>query len=193
MRLRQFHKAFLPLIALMALACLARSAIFGSAAEFWIVRSEAQAPDEVAETLKKLTAEEQAKINRESKPKNRIKAYLRVMEARLKQVRAPLSSGQYRATSEHLEIYTALVDDAARYLDGAVRPRDNTYKQLELGLRDQLRLLEGLSRDMPAAYLEPVEQAMATVNRVRRHALDSLISGDRPILRPGGGKKSPDG
>jgi hypothetical protein len=173
--------------------CLAQSAIFESAPEVWIVSPGAQTPDEVAGTLKKLTAEEQVKINRESKPKNRVKAYLRVMDARLKQARALLSSDQYRATSEQLEIYAALVEDAARYLDGAVRPRDNTYKQLELGLRDQLRLLEGISRDMPAAYLEPVEQAIATVNRVRRHALDLLISGDKPILRPGGKEKSPDG
>jgi len=152
----------------------------------------AQASKSLEDLTKKLTEAERTALNRPEDPHGRIKTYVRLMEARLNAARAYLNKEQYTATDEQLEVYAGLVDEAGRFLAASVRPRDKANKTLEKGLHDQLRVLEGIRRDVTVMHLELAEKALAAANRVRRQALNALI-GDGKILKesPGTSKKTP--
>src|SRR5919201_6326954 len=56
---------------------------------------ETQAPDGVDEALKKLSAEEQAALNRPEDPRGRVKTYVRLSWARLRGAREAVSREEY--------------------------------------------------------------------------------------------------
>lgn len=152
----------------------------------------AQTSKPLEDLIKKLTEAERTALNRPEDPHGRIKTYVRLMEARLNAARAYLNKEQYTATDEQLEVYAGLVDEAGRFLEASVRPRDKANKTLEKGLHEQLRVLEGIRRDVTVMHLELAEKALAAANRVRRQALNALI-GDGKILKepPGTARKTP--
>jgi hypothetical protein len=148
----------------------------------------AQASGILEDLAKKLTAEERTALNRPDDPNGRAKTYVKLMRERLKTARNLLTREQYAATSEQLEVYVGLVDDASRFLSTSVRPRDKAHKTLEQGLKEQIRVLEGIRRDVTAAHLEIAEKALETANRVRRQALNALLGDGKIILHePGAG------
>lgn len=140
---------------------------------------------------KKLTTEERTALNRPDDPHGRIKTYVRLMQARLHAARAYLNKEQYTATDEQLEVYVGLADDAGRFLAASVRPRDKANKTLEQGLREQIRVLEGIRRDVTVIHLDLAEKALAAANRVRLQALNALIGDGKILKEPPGVSKNP--
>jgi hypothetical protein len=138
-------------------------------------------PDEL---LKKLTPEEQSALGKSGEsPNDRAKTYMRIGAARLKNARALLDQDKYSETDEQLEIYFAIIHDAGRFFS-SVKPRDKAHKTLEQGLKEHLRLLESIKRDIPSAHFEVTDLAMKTAERVRIQALKSALSADDFLKTP---------
>src|SRR5436853_5801117 len=117
-----------------------------------------QASGSLEDLTKKLTEAERTALNRPDDPHGRIKTYVRLMEARLNAARTYLNKEQYTATDEQLEVYTGLVDEAGHFLAASVHPRDKANKTLEQGLHAQMRVLEGIRRDVTVAHLDLAEK-----------------------------------
>ena len=147
-------------------------------------KSMAQDNASQEELAKKLNAEEKAALNKPEDTGTRIKTYGRLTRARLKNARDLLDQQKYAAAAEQLEVYTALVNDAGRFLSASVPLRDRANKTLEMELREQIRGLEGVRRDMTALRMETVEAALEAAHRVRLQALNAML-GNGKILAPG--------
>ena len=157
---------------------------------------EAQSPGAVGELVRRLTADEQAALNRPEDPRGRVKTYVRLAQARLRQAREALNREDYTGSDEQLAAYTLLVTEAGRFLAASVPARDKANKTLEQALREQIRVLEGIRRDVTAAHVEPSEQALAIANRVRRQSLNALLGDGKLLLKepePDPSQKPPEG
>lgn len=144
-----------------------------------------QSSDKPDAALKKLTAEEQAALNKPGEaPNDRAKSYIRIASVRLKTARLLVDQEKSAEADEQIEIYTALVADAGRYLSSSVKVRDKAHKTIEQGLKEQLRLLEGLRRDVTAAHGEIVEKAIKTTSNVRLQALRDALGAENILNKP---------
>jgi hypothetical protein len=135
-------------------------------------------PDKVEDGKNRLTEEELTAISKAESPNGRMKTYVRLSEQRLKRAREYVNQEDYAATSEQIKGYTALIADAGRVSKESIPRRDKAHKTLEVALREQIRLLEGIQRDLSASYYEVVEMALKTVQQVRRQALNLLLGAD---------------
>ena len=129
----------------------------------------------------KLTAEERSEISKPESPNDRMKTYLRLAQLRLKNAREQVSREDFTAADEQLEGYTALIADAGDFSKNSVPKRDKAHKTLETSLREQVRTLEGLKRDISSTRAEAIEKALKIANHVRRQALNLLL-GDGGFL-----------
>jgi hypothetical protein len=127
------------------------------------------------EERRKPTADEQSALDRAGGGNDRVKAYVKLAEARLRSARDAVTRAEYAAAAEQVAAYEALIADAGEFTKSSVPKRDKAHKTLEQALRVQLRLLEGVRRDTSAEYTDPVEQAIKTASRVRTQALDLLV------------------
>jgi hypothetical protein len=206
MELQQYKKAVLmpaALLAVMAASQTLHAAETLRLSKHPLVRTqEAKPPDGkpraqagsgngMGELAKKLTSEEHAALSRSDSPPGRIKTYIRLLRERLKGARNLLDRDEYAATGEYLEVYAGLVNEAGRFLKESVRPRDGANKTLEQGLREQIRVLEGIRRDVSVTHLGPVEKALEAANRVRIQALNALLGSGKILLPEPGAKKPP--
>ena len=132
-------------------------------------------PDKIEDWKNQLTEEELSAIGKTENPNNRMKTYVRLSEQRLKKARDYVNQENYVATSEQIKGYTALIADAGRVSKESIPKRDKAHKTLELALREQMRVLEGLKHDIGASYLEVVEMAFKTAQQIRRQALNLLL------------------
>lgn len=123
----------------------------------------------------KLTAEERSAIGKPDSPNDRVKTYLRLAESRLKSARSYLDREDYTGADEQIMGYAALIADVGQFTKSSVAKRDKAHKTLEVKLREQLRMLEGIRRDTSASYAETVEKALKLVNQVRRQSLGLLL------------------
>ena len=147
------------------------------------VAGGAQGPDPHAEALKKLSPEEQAALARPDDPRGRIKTYVQLAGERLKRARTTLAGDESGGSAEQLATYALLVADAGRFAAQRVPARDRAHKMLEQALRDHMRVLETMRREISALHVEPVEQALAAAERVRRQALNTLLGDGQMILQ----------
>lgn len=132
-------------------------------------------PDKVEDGKNRLTEEELSAISKLESPNNRIKTYVRLSEQRLKKAREYVNQENHAASSEQIKGYTALIADAGRVSKESIPKQDKAHKTLEVALREQVRLLEGLKRDLSTSYFEVVELALKTTLQVRRQALNLLL------------------
>jgi hypothetical protein len=132
--------------------------------------------DEKEEDWKsKLTTEELSAINKPDSPKDRVKTSLRLAEVRLKNARSHLEREDYRGASEQIMGYAALVEDVGQFSKSSIAKRDKVHKTLEVTLREQLRVLEGIRRDISASHAATIEKALKLVNQIRRQSLGLLL------------------
>lgn len=132
-------------------------------------------PDKVDDWKNRLTEEELSAIGKSESPNNRMKTYVQLSAQRLKKAREYVNQENYAATSEQIKGYTALIADAGRVSKDSIPKHDKAHKTLEVALREQMRLLEGLKHDLSTTYHEVVELALKTVQQVRRQALNLLL------------------
>ena len=123
----------------------------------------------------KLTSEERSAISKPEGANDRVKTYLRLADSRLKSTRSYLDRDDYTGADEQLMGYAALIADVGQFTKDSVPKRDKAHKTLEVTLREQLRSLEGIRRDISASYSENAEKALKLVNQVRRQALGLLL------------------
>lgn len=123
----------------------------------------------------KLTAEERSTFSKPDSPNDRMKTFVRLSESRLKSARDYLTRDDYTGADEQVKGYAALVVEAGQFSKASIPKRDKAHKTLEVALREQSRLLEGIRRDMSANYGETVEKTLKLVNQVRRQALNLLL------------------
>ena len=160
-------------------------AVTGAFGALTVTASQEKSADQSDEILKKLTPEEQAALNKSGDSANdRVKSYLRIASARLKNARTLLDADKDAEADEQIAIYTALVEDAGRFLS-SVKPRDKSHKTMEQGLKGQLRLLEGFRRDTPATHFDVADEAVKLCERVRIQALKSALAAEDLLKTPG--------
>ncbi len=70
-------------------------------------------------------------------------------------------------------------------------PVTRRTKPLEQGLHSQIRVLEGIRRDVTVIHLDLAEKALAAANRVRHQALNALIGDGKILKEPPGVSKNP--
>ncbi len=132
-------------------------------------------PDKVEDWKNRLTEEELSAIGKSESPNNRMKTYVQLSAQRLKKAREFVNQEDFAATSEQIKGYTALIADAGRVSKESIPKHDKAHKTLEVALREQVRLLEGLRHDLSISYFEVVEIALKTALQVRRQALNLLL------------------
>jgi hypothetical protein len=126
--------------------------------------------------------DEYRSLNRADGTNDRIKTYIRLARARLKNTQDLIDHDNYTEANEQLQIYAALITDAGRYRAAAVGPYEKANKTLEQGLFEQLRLLDGIRRNMISIYSEGAEQAYILATRVRLQSLAALLGTGKTLL-----------
>jgi hypothetical protein len=178
------------LLIVIGLSLLALPATHHAAGLFARHSALLQKSDDEAETeaaLKKLTTEEQSVINSTGSPNDRAKNYIRVASGRLKNARTFVDQEKSSEAIEEVKVFSAIITQAGKYF-ASVKARDKSHKTIELGLREHLRQLDSLRRDITFEYADSVEAAMKVANRVRLQAINALV-GDGPILSTDPDKK----
>ncbi|MFN0119900.1 MAG: hypothetical protein ACKV2V_05300 [Blastocatellia bacterium] len=137
--------------------------------------------------LKKLTPQEQAELGKQGSPNDRVKASLRIGAARLQAMRMLIEQGKSQEIPAQILVYEALIRDTGKFLAGSVKSRDKAHKTMELGLKEHIKLLESLRRDVSFDDGgEAIERARQTADRVRVQSLAAALGDDQIIKRPEG-------
>ena len=137
--------------------------------------------DNTNEWKNKLTSEERSAIAKPDSPNDRIKTYVRLTESRLKSARDFATREEFVAVDEQIKAYAALIADAGQYTKASVPKRDKAHKTLETSLRDQLRILESLQREVTISHVELIQNTIKLANQIRRQSINLLL-GDEGIL-----------
>ena len=137
--------------------------------------------DSANEWKNKLTSEERSAIAKPDSPNDRIKTYVRLTESRLKSARDFATREEFVAVDEQIKAYAALIADAGQYTKASVPKRDKAHKTLETSLRDQLRILESLQREVTISHVELIQNTIKLANQIRRQSINLLL-GDEGIL-----------
>lgn len=132
-------------------------------------------PEKIADWKNLLTEEELSALSKSQRPNSRMKTYVRLSAQRLKNAREYINQENFAEAEEQVKGYTALIADAGRVSKESIPIGDKAHKTLELALRAQIRLLEGLKRDLSSAYDEVTEVALQTTEQVRQQALNLLF------------------
>jgi hypothetical protein len=129
----------------------------------------------------KLTSEERSAVSKPDSPNDRIKTYVRLTESRLRNARDHATREDYVAVDEEIKAYFALISDAGQFTKTSVPKRDKAHKTLETSLRDQLRSLESLQREVTVSHVELIQKTIKLANQIRRQSINLLL-GDEGIL-----------
>ena len=129
----------------------------------------------------KLTSEERSAVSKPDSPNDRIKTYMRLTDSRLRSARDHATREDYVAVDEEIKVYFALISDAGQFTKASVPKRDKAHKTLETSLRDQLRTLESLQREVTVSHVELIQKTIKLANQIRRQSINLLL-GDEGIL-----------
>jgi hypothetical protein len=138
-------------------------------------------PQNVEDWKSKLTSEERSAVSKPESPNDRIKTYMRLTESRLRSARDFATREDFVAVDEQIKGYAALIADAGQFTKASVPKRDKAHKTLETSLRDQLRSLESLQRDVTLSHVELIEKTIKLANQIRRQSINLLL-GEEGIL-----------
>lgn len=137
-----------------------------------------QAPAQTdAQKKDALTAAEKDEVLR-SDGRNRIKAYFRVTERRLRTIRGLVGKENYKEASLQVGECGLIIDDAFDYIEstpGSKKKKDSLWKQMERGLQDQIGLMEALQRDFPFEFSDPIRQLVVRSKELRIRSLSSIF------------------
>lgn len=124
-----------------------------------------------------LTVAEKDEVLR-SDGRNRIKAYFRVTERRLRTIRGLVGKKNYKEANQQVGECGLIIDDAFDYIDsapGSKKKKDSLWKQMERGLQDQIGLMEALQRDFPFEFSDPIRQLVVRAKELRIRSLSSIF------------------
>jgi hypothetical protein len=187
MKHRQDNNNFRMPVAVLLAAALMGMADYAGAQELRRVSDSgavgtAKTSDWQEGTTSKISVDEYRALNRTDGTNDRIKTYIRLARARLKSALDLIDHDDYTGANEQIQVYAALITDAGRYRAASVGPYDKANKTLEQGLFEQLRLLDGIRRNMTSIYSEGAEQAYILATRVRLQSLAALLGTGMTLL-----------
>ena len=124
-----------------------------------------------------------ARIQRERDPVKKSKAETRLARMKLRQTSQAYERGKVDEGAQLLSVYLSCIKDSWQTLKGSGRnaARDSRgFKELDIELREDARLLNDLGRRIPYFDRGPVEKAEKEVEQVRAEVLKALFPGASP-------------
>ena len=128
--------------------------------------------------LKMMSTQEKERLSAIQKPKDRIKLLLEMMRARMTAAERLDASDEHAAMFTELGGFHALMDSGLSYLnkqDQDDRKVLDTFKRLEIGLREFPPRLEAIRRDLPLEYEDYVRRLIRYLRQARTIATEPLF------------------
>ena len=129
-----------------------------------------------------------AKIEREKKPVKKAKQEIKLARLRLQRALDAYGKGNPSEGLELLNAYMGNMKSSWQTLRASGRQasrKPQGFKQLEIALREDSRVLEDLQRSLPYSDQGPVQQAVDEILKMRSEVLQALFP---PMKRRKGGK-----
>jgi hypothetical protein len=124
-----------------------------------------------------------ARIQKENDPVRKSKQETRLARIELQQAIQAYDQGNREQGAELVSIYLGRIKDSWRTLRGSGRngARDpRGFKELDIELREDARLLDDLKRRISYLERDPIDKAEKEVEQVRAEVLQALF----PVARP---------
>lgn len=130
---------------------------------------------------------EKDKLNRQTDPVDRTKTYINVAEILLTLASDAVKSDEPEVMGKRLDEYVAAVRDAHQTMmktgrDAHRKPKG--FKDLEIALRRQIRMLDDISRTVSFDNRDPVEKAKEIASDIREDVFRALF-GEQNAPRKG--------
>ena len=123
------------------------------------------------------------RIQRESNPVKRAKYEIRLGRLELNQAIEANNQGHLEQCQQLLGVYIGRMKSSWETLRGSGRRaarQPQGFKELDIALREDARLLEDLKRRVPTLDREPVEKAAQEVEQIRNEVLRALFPSEPP-------------
>lgn len=124
-----------------------------------------------------------ARIERQQNPVRRAKLKVRLGRVKLTQAIAAYDRGSLEQCQQLLDSYLETMQSAWADLQSSGREawrKPNGFKQLDIGLREDIRFLEDLMRRVPYEHRGPVEKVFHEAESLREAVLKALFPPVRP-------------
>ena len=131
---------------------------------------------------------EKDKLNRLTDPVDRTKTDIAIAEILLSLASDAIKTGEPEALGKRLNEYVETIRDAHQTMvktgrDAHKKPKG--FKELEIALRRQIRMLEDLARGVTFDQRDPVEKAKEEASDIREDVLKALFGEQNAPSRKG--------
>jgi hypothetical protein len=131
---------------------------------------------------------EREKLNRQTDPVDRTKTYINVSEILLSLASDAIKSGEPEVLGKRLNEYVGTIRDAHQTMmktgrDAHRKPKG--FKELEIALRRQVRMLDDLSRTVSFDQRDPVDKAKQEASDIREDVFRALFGEQNGPSRKG--------
>ena len=121
---------------------------------------------------------ERDKLNRQTDPVDRTKTYIGISEILLSLASDAIKTGEPEVLDKRLNEYVETIHDAHQTMmktgrDAHRKPKG--FKELEIALRRQVRMLDDLARSVSFDQRDPVEKAKQEASEVREDVFKALF------------------
>lgn len=142
-------------------------------------------PNAAPPPIKRMSADEEKRLESAESPNDRVKLAVDLMEARLRNAESNAASAEYKEMYRDLGAFQALMDDTIDYLYKALADRKkvfDSFKRFEIKLRSFAPRLALIRREIPLEYDPYVRDLLKYLRDARSKAVDPLF-GDPPAPR----------
>lgn len=129
----------------------------------------------------------EARIGRESNPVKKAKYQIRLSRLRLLQAIDAYNKGGLEPGQRLLDAYLEQIRQSWQTLQASERravKQPQGFKELDIELREDLRLLDDLAHRLSYMDRDPIEKAGREVERVRGEVLRALFPSEHPAEHP---------
>jgi hypothetical protein len=130
-------------------------------------------PEEDAKAT--MSAQEWASVNKESNPVKRTRRWLAIAANRLEEAQTLTAQDQFAEATTLVKKYTTIISYALQFIDrlsnGQRKAQRSAYKEFDVRVRDQIKALNELKRDLPVGN-QAIDEALFTAQRLRIIALN---------------------
>jgi len=123
------------------------------------------------DSLKKELVEQQEKLNRETTPIGKVKALIKISDIHLRSASQSSKKNDLAEADRNLELYKKSVKDALETLKLSRRNAQKNpagFKEFEISLRKQLRVLEDLKSHYSFDQTQTIESAIAAAKEAQK-------------------------
>ena len=147
---------------------------FGSLASAQIPEGVNTAPP----PIKRIPKDDSENLKKQTKPSNRTKLALQMMDARLVNAEAANGANELDKMFTELGVFHAIMEDTLKFLDDLHRRTGknlDNFKRYEIGLRRFTPRLEMLRREMPLSHEFYVRSLLKQLRDARTKATEPLF------------------